>query len=499
MSLSIKPVLPLLCLLTHALCLGEDGLAQEVAWPQFLGNDGANVAVDAAWKERGTLGFDAEADKLWRIDLPQGSSSPCIWGDRLFITGVDGNESIMLAFDRNTGEELWRLSRESVPLEGVLHVDSNAASPTPCTDGEFVAFYFGQYGLVITDVDGELVWEKPMEVPKSPFGIGTSPILYEDLLILTRDGCPNSAIHAFQISDGEEIWRIPRIGYTYSFGTPYIWRNKERTELVIAGTQRLQGLDPATGEEFWHVAGLTSFVCTTPTSDGDTLYFAAWSTSDAAPNERTEATWGDVQFSDEEKADAKKILARLDKDGDGLISYEEMPVSRAKDAFPFMDRNGDGHASIEELAPLVEQPKGNGNNLMVAVNAGAKGDAGKTHLKWKHRRGLPYVASPLLYDGRVYLAKAGGLVTCLDAESGKAVFGPKRLEDHSEYYATPVGVDGHIVFVSAKGTLTVLGGGDEFEVVRTVRLEEEIHATPAIVDGTIYVRSHRALWAFGKK
>jgi outer membrane protein assembly factor BamB len=292
---------------------------------------------------------------------------------------------------------------------------------------------------------------------------------------------------------------VPRIGYTYSFGTPYIWENKGRTELVVAGTQRMQGLDPATGEELWHVGGLTSFVCTTPTSDADTLYFAAWSTSDAAPDERGEATWGDTDFSTEEKADAKKILARLDKNGDGAISYEEMPVSRAKDAFRFLDRNGDGLASVSELAPLVEQPKGSGNNLMIAVTAGGKGDASKSHLKWKHRRGLPYVASPLLYDGRVYLAKAGGLVSCLDAQTGKTLFGPKRLDDHSEYYATPVGVDGHIVFTSAKGTLTVLRGGDEFEVVRTVRLEEEIHATPAIVDGTIYLRSNRALWAFGKK
>ena len=174
-------------------------------------------------------------------------------------------------------------------------------------------------------------------------------------------------------------------------------------------------------------------------------------------------------------------------------------MSRAKDAFRFLDRNGDGLASVSELAPLVEQPKGSGNNLMIAVTAGGKGDASKSHLKWKHRRGLPYVASPLLYDGRVYLAKAGGLVSCLDAQTGKTLFGPKRLDDHSEYYATPVGVDGHIVFTSAKGTLTVLRGGDEFEVVRTVRLEEEIHATPAIVDGTIYLRSNRALWAFGKK
>ena len=163
-----------------------------------------------------------------------------------------------------------------------------------------------------------------------------------------------------------------------------------------------------------------------------------------------------------------------------------------------MDKNGDGLITAEELAPLVERPKGPGNNLLLAVKAGGKGNIEKTHVRWTHRRGLPYVASPLLYQGRVYLAKAGGLVTCVNAESGKTLFGPERLDDHSEYYASPVGVDGHVIFCSSNGTITVLRASDEFEVVRSIELGDSIHATPAIVDGTIYVRTEQSLWAFGK-
>ncbi len=490
--------IPLLCALPLVALTATESFAQETNWPQFLGPKGATAQADAAWKKNGTLGFDKTVDKLWHVELPGGSSSPCIWGDRLFITAADGNQSIMLAFDRKSGKELWRRQRESVALEGTLHVDSNAAAPTPTTNGTHVAFYFGQYGLVVLDMDGELVWEKPMEVPAAPFGIGTSPILFEDLLILTRDGCPDSAIHAFNIADGEELWRVPRFGFTYSFGTPYIWKNKSRTELVVAGTQRMQGLDLASGAELWSIGGLTSFVCTTPTSDEETLYFAAWSTGDAAPDERGEATWGDTEFSADERADALKIIARLDKNADGMLSVNEMPASRAKDAFRFIDRDGDGKASASELTPLIQEPKGAGNNLMVAVSAGGKGDVSKSHVQWSVRRGLPYVASPLLYDGRVYLAKAGGLVSCINATTGKAHFGPQRLEDHSEYYSTPVGVDGQVLFCSSKGTITVLRAGDEFEVLRTIEFGESIHATPAIVDGTVYLRTDRALWAFAK-
>lgn len=463
-------------------------------WPQFLGPGGMATTGEQSVQ----LGFDLEQDKLWRVELPSGSSSPCIWGDRIFLTAGTEGESLMIALDRKTGAKLWERKRKSTPMEHVLHVDSNAAAPTACTDGERVVFYFGQYGLVVLDHDGELLWEKQLPVPEAPFGIGTSPILVDGKLILSRDGCADSAIYAFDVKDGSELWTVPRLGFTFSFGTPFVWENKLRRELVVAGTQRLTGLDIATGEELWQVTDLTTFVCTTPTADDETLYFGGWSTSDAAPTERTDATWGDVEFSEEESANAEMIIARLDKNGNGTLEYDEFPECRARDAFTLLDGDGDGIVTAEGLSMLVEMPKGPGNNLVVAVKAGGEGDVSKTHVRWKQRRGVPYVSSPALYQGRVYLAKAGGLVTCIDAASGKKLFGPERLEDHSESYATPVCVDGHVILCSARGTISVLRASDEFELVRSVELGEAIHSTPAIVDGVIYLRTGEALWAFGR-
>jgi len=107
-------------------------------WPQFLGPRGTAVVEGAV----ATLEFDLDRDVLWRVDVPRGSSSPCIAGDRIFLTGAEGKELIMLAFDRRTGSELWRSSVTSPGTGPAAHVDKDPAAPSACTDGQRVIFYF---------------------------------------------------------------------------------------------------------------------------------------------------------------------------------------------------------------------------------------------------------------------------------------------------------------------------------------------------------------------
>jgi len=468
--------------------------ARSESWPQFLG-PGGRPARDAAPR---SLTFDREKDVAWHVALPRGASSPCIDGERIFVTASEGEELSMLALDRKSGKELWRQSRKARPLARTAHVDVDVAGPTACTDGERVVFYFGTYGLVVLDPEGKLLWEKTLPYPEATFGIGTSPILVDDLVILTRDGCPDSAIHAYSKTDGSERWSVPRIGFTYSHGTPFVWTNKARRELVVAGTQRLTALDPKDGKQLWQVAGLTSVVCTTPTADAETLYFAAWSTPDATPADRGAASWGGLELSADELQDSGLLLARLDKDGDKRLAPGELPPSRARDAFTFLDGNADGFIGADELALVVERPKSKGDNLLVAVAAGGAGNIEKSAVRWSYARGLPYVSSPLLHRGRLYLVSSGGMVTCLDPKSGKPFFDRERLADHGEYYATPLGAGEHVVVCSSGGTLSVLRAADTFALERSVELGEAIHATPALVDGTIYVRTDKGLWAFGK-
>jgi len=134
---------------------------------------------------------------------------------------------------------------------------------------------------------------------------------------------------------------------------------------------------------------------------------------------------------------------------------------------------------------------------LISVNPGGTGDITKTHVAWSYNRGLPYVPSPLFYKDRIYLIKDGGLITSLDAKSGKPIYSQERLGTTGSYYASPVAADGRIYVASLPGKLTVLkAGGDSPEILHQVEFGERIFATPALVGDRLYLRTQTQLYAF---
>ncbi|MEM7199403.1 MAG: PQQ-binding-like beta-propeller repeat protein [Planctomycetota bacterium] len=469
------------------------GQAATMSWPQFLGAGGTARAVGAS-----TLSFDRASDLRYRVALPPGESSPCIVGDRIFLTGFDGEQLVMLALDRDSGEELWRHGVPGPESMEFQHVDAGIAMPSACATDELAFFYFPSYGLIARRYDGELAWEMKLEDPKPGFGIGTSPMIFDGKLFLLRDGCPEAKLYALDPATGDEVWSVPRPTFRDSHATPFVWHNEQRIELIIASTGTVMALDPQDGTELWRVEGLTPLICTTPTASADRLYFAGWSTISAAGPDRLLAGMEEpLELTDEERDDPKKLFARLDANGDEKLVEDEIPAGRIKTVFSMFDRDGDGAVVFAEWAPLMRMPQ-MGKNLMVAIKPGGAGDVTETHVEWSTSRGIPYVSSPLLYDGRLYLVKAGGVLSCIDAATGKPRFRRSRLSDHSEYYASPIGVDGHIVICSSAGTVYVLEAADELKIAREVAFDERIFATPAVVDGTVYLRTRQALYAFAK-
>jgi hypothetical protein len=136
--------------------------------------------------------------------------------------------------------------------------------------------------------------------------------------------------------------------------------------------------------------------------------------------------------------------------------------------------------------------------VFVSVAAGGIGDITGSHVRWEKRKGLPYVASPLLYQNRLYYVKKGGQVSCVEPASGEPYFESMRLGVSGEYYASPIGVDGKIVLAADSGIISILSASDSFEVLATVNMEESISASPAVVDNRLYLRTASHLWSFGE-
>ncbi len=469
------------------------------SWPQFRGPGGLAVAAETPLP----ADFGAQKHVLWKASVPAGHSSPCVHAGRIFLTGFEEGQNVVFAIDRSNGERLWEQRFEGEPHPDYMHVHAVPALPTVCTDGERVIAYLENYGVVALDLAGKKLWERRLELPGYNFGVGTSPILAGGNVIVMRDGTPEAAVLALDAATGEEAWSINRLGCGESHGSPFLWRNAEREELVLSGTLRVSGYDPASGELLWNLGGTTVFPCTTPTADADSLYFAAWSTPNADGRSLLDAGFGrSLELAEEEYADTSILFARLDTDGDGKIVPEELPECRGKDAFGFLDQDADGSWSAEELAFAGKPIGAPGENKIVAVPAGAAGELEPDDLRWSYKRGIPYVASPLLYRGRIWMFKSGGLVTVLDADTGEPLVSRERLEDRSEYYASPVGAGGVVLVGTAAGTLYVLDASlpeGKLEVLNTVVFDEELFATPAVVEGKVYVRTTTTLWAFGEE
>ncbi len=134
---------------------------------------------------------------------------------------------------------------------------------------------------------------------------------------------------------------------------------------------------------------------------------------------------------------------------------------------------------------------------LMLVRLGGEGDVSKTHVQWQDGRGVPEIPSPLVYQGRVYLVRNGGLLACRDLETGKVIF-DERVGAPGGYFASPLGADGHVYLASDTGVITVVQAADRLDVLAHNDLGEPVFASPAAVGKTLYIRSSQHLWAFGQ-
>jgi outer membrane protein assembly factor BamB len=447
------------------------------AWPAFRGPNSGGVSESAVppWRIGPTNGV------LWSVEMPGSPSSPCVVDGRIFLTTLADGKLETRAYSAQNGQLLWRRVAPAEQLEAFHPNYGSPATATPATDGRRVVSYFGSSGLFCYDMAGKELWRHrlPMAKTHANFGSGTSPLLADGRVILNRDLMGGSSLIAFDLQDGHQLWEAPRPDCSTSYGSPILWDHGRAADVVLTGSLCVRGYDLLTGAENWRVQGLSAGACTTPVLGGGMLYTASWA---PGKSDAPFPTW-------------KSIADKFDKNHDNALSEEEMQGEGAYlKAFDF-DKNGKlDQAEWDSLLAGLQR----GENCLVAVQPGARGDATATHVAWKAVRGLPYVPSPLYYEGCVYLVKDGGLLSSFNARTGEPAYVEARLKDASgSYYASPVAADGRIYVASMKGMLTVVkAGGPQPEILRQADFGEPIDATPALVGHRLYLRTHSKLMAF---
>ena len=445
-------------------------------WPRFRGPNGTGVSDTTGLP----VEFGADKNLAWRTEIPSGRSSPIVTKERVFLTALEGDKLITLSLDRATGRILWR--REIVRSRAhVGYKGNDTASPTPATDGSNVYAFFSDLGLVSYGPDGKERWRSLLGPFESFYGVAASPIVHGDLVLLVCDQTKGSFLLAVDKDSGNVRWRKERKVLFEAFTTPVVYAPpKGRPQLVVSGSDRIDGYSMDSGENLWWVGGHGRYPIATP-AVADGIIYAAGEGSDQPPYPPFEET-----------------LGKLDKNQDGKISREEFAADPVyADHFGWVDANDDGFIVADEWNYILRSSVN--EHGLVAVRAGGEGDQTKEHLLWRYKKTFSNLTSPLLYRGVLYEIKNGGILTSINPENGE-VWKVGRTKDAIEpYFASPVAADGKVFLVSDGGKVTVVNAGQQWEVLAVNDLNEGSQATPALAFGHIYVRTSKALYSFGAR
>ena len=448
------------------------------AWPAFRGANCSGVAADA----KPPIQISATNLVRWKISVPFSPSSPCIWGDQIFLTTFADDELQTRCYQRADGKLAWSRGVKPDKVEMYHQTESSPAASTPATDGKRVVSYFGSFGLICHDPKGKELWRHPLPMALSlgGYGTATSPLIAGELVVVSRDRDEGSSLLAVDVRTGKKVWETARPDSYGGFGTPILWNNAGVEEVVVPSSLRLKGYALKSGKENWMVDGVTAFVCTTPVAGEGMLYFAAW--SDGKEDDPW-PTW-------------PQFLEKFDQNKNGAVEVEEFDAE-VREFYRGLDINRNGKVDKGDYDQLLAS-LAKAENVWIALKPGGRGNITQSHVAWKATRGLPYVASPVLYDGRVYCIRNGGLISSFDAQTGKAYYLQERLDAIGNYYASPVAADGRIYAASLPGKLTVIkAGGDKPEILHQAEFGERILASPAIAGDNFYLRTQSSLYSFG--
>jgi len=401
-------------------------------WPEFRGpwqdghaappGDTHSVGLPLHWSEQENV--------KWKTEIPyRGWSTPVILARQVWLTTAtpDGHDFFAIGLDADSGkininEKLFHADNPE-PLGNNVNA---YATPSPVIEPGRVYVHFGSYGTACLDTQsGKVLWQRTDLRCRHYRGPSSSPVLFQNLLILTFDGADLQYVVGLDKQTGRTVWKTDRSAewndadapgqmaregdLRKAHSTPVIAQYEGKPQLLSTGAKAAYDYDPATGKELWKI------------------HFPAWS---AAPRP-------------------------LYSDG---------------------------------LAYFVT---GHGETELVAVRLGGSGDVTDSHIAWKVNTAVPRTASPILIDGLLYMVSDDGVVTCLEAVTGKQAW---HSRIGGTYAASPIYADGRIYFCSQQGKTTILKPGRSFEALATNSLPNGFMASPAVAGKALFLRTKTDLY-----
>lgn len=468
------------------------GSATASDWPMFRGVNGSGVADVISVPTE----FGPNKNVVWKTTLPFGHSSPVIASDLIFLTGAEGGERMdagrgdkvidkggklfTFCLDRKTGKILWRREAPRPRIERYQQVNS-PASPSAATDGESVFVFFADYGLLSYGKDGNERWRTPLGPFNNVNGHGSSPIVYKDLVILVCDQDSGSYMIAVDKNTGQTRWRAERPEVTRSYVTPVVFEpNAGPAELIVPGAYQVTSYRADNGKKLWWVRGFSWQPKSLPVIDGDMIYVHGWEGGGEAAQPAETPAW-------------EEALALYDRNKDGKITQDEVDPKIQRD-FYLLDLDSKGYLTLRDWD--FYRARRAARNTLLAIKHGGRGDLSQSAVVWRMQKFLPNVPSPLIYQGVLYLVKDGGILSSVDPKTGTILKQARLTGALDTYYSSPVAAAGKIYLFSQTGIATVLKAGREWEILASNDMDEQVFATPAIVDNKLYVRTRGALYCF---
>ncbi len=248
-------------------------------WNQWRGSaDGQGIIEGKApvteWSETKNI--------IWKSPISGvGSSSPVLADGKVFITSADEKRGkfYLICYDQKTGKQLWQNQVFWGDVLDNLHKNNTHAPATVATDGEVLTVVFGvnkAVWIAAYNLQGKKLWDKEIVKVKSNFGIGSSPIVYEDKVIVLSDMEPKPLIVAYRLKDGKEVWKTRRNDKGdadfHSYSTPRIYKIDGKDQLVTTGLGKVKFYDPDTGKLNWDIEASADATVGSPLLDRRYLY-----------------------------------------------------------------------------------------------------------------------------------------------------------------------------------------------------------------------------------